>query len=62
MATRHTEPDPALEDVQKRVDEIRRHLHETPGTTAISPERHPRRCFEDEAFDDDDEYMGQPPG
>ncbi len=61
MATRHTEPDPRLEDVQKRVDEIRRHLHETPGTTAISEEDVPP-VFEDEAFDDDDEYMAQPPG
>lgn len=28
---RTTEPDPRLEDVQQRVDEIRRHLSSTPG-------------------------------
>lgn len=60
MATRSNEPDPRLEDIQERVDEIRRHLHDTPGMTARTKEDIPPQ-FEDEAFDLDEDYMGQAP-
>ncbi len=55
MATR-SDPDPRLDDIQQRVDEIRRHLHDTPGMTVRTKDDIPPQ-FDDEGFDTEDESL-----
>lgn len=52
-----TDPDPRLEEIQDRVDEVRRRLPDNPGMDVVDEDDVPA-YLEDDVSDD---YMGQAP-